>query len=63
MNIRASWWEKYKSYILYAVFLIIPIFVMDSYFSSGKITYVWNPDGWGSIMLRCNIYGIANLRL
>lgn len=47
MNIRASWWEKYKSYILYAVLLVIPIFVMDSYFSSGKITYVWNPDGWG----------------
>lgn len=47
MNIRASWWEKYKSYILYAVLLIIPIFVMDSYFSSGKISYAWNPDGWG----------------
>lgn len=47
MNIRASWWEKYKSYILYAVLLIIPILVMDSYFSRGKITYVWNPDGWG----------------
>lgn len=47
MNIRASWWEKYKSYILYAVLLIIPILVMDSYFSSGKISYAWNPDGWG----------------
>lgn len=47
MSIKASWWEKYKSYILYAVLLIIPIFVMDSYFSSGKISYAWNPDGWG----------------
>lgn len=47
MNIRASWWEKYKSYILYAVLLIIPIFVMDSYFSSGKISYAQNTDGLG----------------
>lgn len=47
MNIRASWWEKYKSYILYAVLLIIPILVMDSYFSSGKISYAQNTDGLG----------------
>ena len=47
MNIRESWWEKYKSYILYAVLLIIPIFVMDSYFSSGKISYAQNTDGLG----------------
>lgn len=47
MNIRTSWWEKYKSYILYAVLLIIPILVMDSYFSSGRISYAQNTDGLG----------------